>query len=73
MKRVDFLFILLISGVAIAFVLIALDAYSINQEYGSKRTQCSEITHPELSVENEQRYNHCLSYPETYGIGVQYD
>ena len=69
MKGVDFLFILLLSGVAIAFVVIALDAYRINLEYGIERIQCSEVTHPELSVENQQRYNHCLSYPETYGIG----
>jgi len=39
-----------------------------NAKYDQLQKECASITHPELSVDNEQKYNHCLSYPETYGV-----
>jgi hypothetical protein len=69
MDNIELLGAIVILALVIMLIIAGLHLFTKEIEVEDKRTQCKSITHPELSVENEQRYNHCISYPETYGIG----
>jgi hypothetical protein len=69
MSKGDIIASILLSALIIGLVYVGVFIiYPMNVTYNQLQKECAFITHPELSIMNEQMYNHCLSYPETYGV-----